>query len=80
MVEGGARIINGLYSPENRKFVSSVIVTVAPKYLGEGGVAVCPGREERDRVAVELWDVVWVPLGRDVVMAARIGCGDGDGV
>lgn len=42
MVEGGAKVITDLLRRENQKFVNSVVVTVAPVWLGAGGVAVCP--------------------------------------
>lgn len=72
MVEGGARVINGLYSSVNREIVSSVIITHAPKYLGEGGITVCPKRTEENKEEVGFKDVLWLPLGPDVVMAGRI--------
>jgi 2,5-diamino-6-(ribosylamino)-4(3H)-pyrimidinone 5'-phosphate reductase len=72
MVEGGAGVINDLLSAENRALVDSVVVTVAPVYLGQGGVNVSPQREERERAAVRFRDVEWAVLGRDVVMAARL--------
>lgn len=72
MVEGGGRVINDLLRAENRRFVDAVVVTVAPVYLGEGGVQVCPERAERGEAAVRLADVQWLGLGRDVVMAARV--------
>lgn len=76
MIEGGGCVINNLLQQENLRFVNSVIVTVAPVYLGQGGVQVCPKRVEEDGKpinAVKFVDVNWLPLGRDVVMAARVG-------
>lgn len=77
MVEGGATVINELLRPENVRFVSSVVVTVAPTYLGSGGVAVGPARAIDPRgapvPALRFRDVRWQPLGEDVVMCGRLG-------
>ncbi|KAF2635389.1 bacterial bifunctional deaminase-reductase [Massarina eburnea CBS 473.64] len=75
MVEGGGSVINALLEPESVGCVDSVIVTVAPVWLGKGGVAVVP-EERRDgegkKIAVgRLRDVRWVPLGEDVVVCGR---------
>ena len=71
MVEGGVRVINDLLQAENVGFLDTVIVTIAPVYLGQGGVEVKPERAEKERPAVKFRDVKWDVLGRDVVMAAR---------
>jgi 2,5-diamino-6-(ribosylamino)-4(3H)-pyrimidinone 5'-phosphate reductase len=74
MVEGGGFVINDLLSPENFKLVDSVIVTIAPTWLGKGGVQVCPdGRQENGtRLPVSrLGGVKWVPLGEDVVLCGH---------
>jgi len=75
MIEGGAEVINGILGDEGiRAGVGSVIVTVAPVYLGQGGVVVSPrrkvGREGEE--VVRFGDVRWVPLGEDAVMCGRI--------
>ncbi|KAI9793445.1 MAG: 2,5-diamino-6-(ribosylamino)-4(3H)-pyrimidinone 5'-phosphate reductase [Candelina submexicana] len=75
MVEGGGTVINELLREENLWLVTSVIVTLAPVYLGRGGVVVSP-QERRDgegkRVpAVRLGDVKWLPMGEDVVMCGK---------
>jgi len=50
MVEGGASVINDLLSVENLHLVDSVIITIAPVFLGQGGVVVSPpGRTEEKR-------------------------------
>lgn len=71
MVEGGGAVINDLLSPSNLGKVDSIIVTIAPVWLGKNGVQVCP--DERfngeSRIAVgRLKDPKWVPLGDDVVL------------
>jgi len=48
----------------------SVVVTVAPVYLGRGGVNVSPEGKDGE-AAVRFRDAEWTVLGRDVVMAAR---------
>ena len=73
MVEGGAMVINDLLREKNQKYISSVVVTIAPTYLGQGGVVVAPPRTTMDRNEVRLKDVKWLPLGQDVVMAGRNG-------
>jgi 2,5-diamino-6-(ribosylamino)-4(3H)-pyrimidinone 5'-phosphate reductase len=73
MIEGGGTVINELLSKENMKLVDSVIVTIAPVWLGKGGVQVCPdARTEGQKVPVSrLKDVKWAPLGDDVVLCGR---------
>ena len=71
MVEGGGAVINDLLRPENMGLVDTVVITVAPVYLGQGGVNVSPVRNEPGSPAACFRDVNWAILGRDVVMAAR---------
>lgn len=74
MIEGGGAVINELLSKKNMGLVDSVIVTIAPVWLGKGGVQVCPDArtDEGQRVPVSrLKDVKWVPLGEDVVLCGR---------
>ncbi|AEO66839.1 uncharacterized protein THITE_2144327 [Thermothielavioides terrestris NRRL 8126] len=76
MVEGGAGVINSLLAPPGNALVDSVIVTIAPTWLGQGGVVVSPPRTAaEDGTAappVRLTDVKWCPLGEDVVLCGRI--------
>lgn len=77
MIEGGAMIINDLLLPEHAPFISSVVVTKAPVYLGRGGLVVCPAAKPLEagatpRPAVRFKDVKWQPLGEDVIMCGRI--------
>jgi len=71
MIEGGGSVINDLLAPRNVRFVDTVIVTIAPVWLGKGGVQVCPNEREDGGAKVpvaRLKDVKWVPLGDDVVL------------
>ncbi|KAF3050376.1 2,5-diamino-6-(ribosylamino)-4(3H)-pyrimidinone 5'-phosphate reductase [Didymella keratinophila] len=74
MIEGGGAVINDLLAPNNVGFVDTVIVTIAPVWLGKGGVQVCPSEREEDgnKVPVaRLKDAKWVPLGDDVVLCGN---------
>ncbi|KAI0393184.1 bacterial bifunctional deaminase-reductase [Xylariaceae sp. FL0594] len=72
MVEGGGHVINSLLS-ENASLVDSVIVTIAPTWLGQGGVTVSPPRScGHDRPVARLTDTLWMPLGEDVVLCGRL--------
>jgi len=71
MIEGGGAVINDLLAPENVDLIDTVIVTIAPTWLGKGGVQVCPDErvEGGARLPVaRLANVKWVPLGDDVVL------------
>lgn len=76
MIEGGGSVINELLSPRYIGLVDSVVVTIAPTWLGKGGVLVCPDErrdEDGGKIAVgRLKDPKWVPLGEDVVLCGRI--------
>jgi 2,5-diamino-6-(ribosylamino)-4(3H)-pyrimidinone 5'-phosphate reductase len=52
MIEGGGDVINSLLVPEYFSVISSVIVTIAPTSLGEGGVVVSPQRRLDDGLTV----------------------------
>lgn len=74
MIEGGATVINALLAePE---LVNSVIVTIAPTWLGQGGVTACPApvMHEGQRVnAARLSSTSWRQFGADVVLCGRLG-------
>ncbi|OMP88964.1 5-amino-6-(5-phosphoribosylamino)uracil reductase [Diplodia seriata] len=76
MVEGGAGVINKLLEPQNVHLVDSVIVTIAPTWLGQGGVVVSPPRrvdgDGTPVAAARLKEVKWCPLGEDVVLCGRL--------
>lgn len=67
MVEGGANVINSLLAEDREvALLGSVIVTVAPTWLGENGVAVSPA------APVVLADAEWRQFGADAVLCARL--------
>lgn len=76
MVEGGGQIINSLLEPANHGFVDSVIVTIAPTWLGQGGVVVSPARTHDESgspvPAARLRDVSWHPFGDDIVLCGKL--------
>ncbi|KAK5130560.1 hypothetical protein LTR08_001940 [Meristemomyces frigidus] len=73
MIEGGATVISTLLSmPE---LVNSVIVTVAPTWLGQGGVTVSPApkTDAGERVnAARLQETTWHQFGADAVLCGRL--------
>ncbi|KAF2243904.1 bacterial bifunctional deaminase-reductase [Trematosphaeria pertusa] len=75
MIEGGGVVINDLLGPRYFSLIDSVIVTIAPTWLGKGSLQVCPDErvdEQGRKVAVgRLKDLRWVPLGEDVVLCGR---------
>lgn len=76
MIEGGGQIINSLLEPQYLHQISMVIVTIAPTWLGQGGVVVSPARRHDDTgkaiPAVRLADAKWYPFGEDVVLCGKI--------
>lgn len=75
MIEGGGKVINGLLELANAgvDVVDSVIVTVAPVWLGRGGVAVAPERGNKGAGGPRLGrGTRWVQMGDDVVLCGRI--------
>lgn len=72
MIEGGGFVINDLLGPGPAySLVDSVIVTIAPVWLGKGGVQVCPDGGSERLPVTRLKDVRWIPLGEDVVLCGR---------
>ncbi|KAJ9293943.1 hypothetical protein DTO271G3_7319 [Paecilomyces variotii] len=76
MIEGGAVIINSLLDPSSQALIDSVIITIAPTWLGRGGVVVSPERRYDsggNSIPVSrLSDVKWYPFGEDVVLCGKI--------
>ncbi|EEH44003.1 uncharacterized protein PADG_00292 [Paracoccidioides brasiliensis Pb18] len=76
MIEGGATVISELLNPEYVDFVDSLIVTVAPTFLGRGGVGVSPDSKKdgtgKAISALDPRDIRWQSLGKDVVLCGKI--------
>lgn len=73
MVEGGGKVIESLLKVDSQSCVQSAIVTIAPVWLGRGGVSACPERpiEAQNQSVGRLRDLTWIQMGQDVVMAGR---------
>lgn len=76
MIEGGGTVINSLLSTQYAHLVDSIIVTIAPTWLGSGGVVVSPPRDtgpEGQRMPVaRLKQPQWHQLGDDVVLCGGL--------
>ena len=76
MIEGGGKVINDLLHADHTHLIDSVIVTIAPTYLGRGGVLVSPAPKHdatgRPQPVLRFKDVKWQPMGQDVVMCASV--------
>lgn len=76
MVEGGGSVINSLLTPDYMGLISSVIVTIAPTWLGQGGVRVSPARrvdgDGNPMATMRLRDTQWRPFGEDVVLCGYV--------
>lgn len=76
MVEGGGHVINSFLEPSAMSLIDRVIVTIAPTWLGQGGVIVSPARrfgsDGKAISAARLTDVKWYPFGDDVVLCGRM--------
>lgn len=72
MIEGGATVINMLLGVPD--LVDSVIVTIAPTYLGQGAVNVAPRKPPAAAAsnAADLENVKWLPFGDDIVCCANL--------
>ncbi|KAF2761898.1 putative riboflavin biosynthesis protein Rib7 [Pseudovirgaria hyperparasitica] len=76
MIEGGGQVINSLLDPVFQPLIDSIIVTIAPTWLGQGGVVVSPSRQVdehgKPRAAARLKEAKWYPFGEDVVLCGRV--------
>lgn len=76
MIEGGGAVINELLALVNRgeDVVDSVIVTIAPTWLGDGGVRVAPprGSDGQGVPGPRLREVTWTQMGEDMVLCGKV--------
>lgn len=76
MIEGGGAVINTLLEQSSQGFIDSVILTIAPTWLGQGAVVVSPKRRfdagGNAIPASRLRDVKWYPFGEDAVLCGKI--------
>lgn len=73
MIEGGASVINDLLARPH--LVDTVIITVAPIWLGTGGVAATPPPKTEGGVrtnAVDLVEPAWRQFGKDSVLCGKL--------
>ena len=73
MIEGGATIINELLSRPS--LVDSVIITIAPTFLGQGGTSVTPSAKvegDRRTNAARVTQSMWRQFGHDVVLCGQL--------
>lgn len=77
MIEGGGAVINDLLNQDNIELIDSVIITIAPVWLGAGSVAVLPQRSEgQERASLpvaRLQQTRWNQLGDDAVLCGKLG-------
>ncbi len=77
MVEGGGCVLSELLKDQHSRLVDSVVVTIAPTFLGKGGVQVSPDPRfdtQGQPIATRLKEVKWQPMGQeDVIMCGKIG-------
>ena len=76
MIEGGANVINALLALTD--LVDSVVITIAPTWLGQGGVIASPAPKTANGERVNsawLQDTSWRQFGNDVVLCGRLSNG-----
>lgn len=71
MIEGGGSIINSLLVPPEVELVSSVVLTIAPVWLGQGGVIASPERKAH-HTQLRLRHTKWHPLGEDIILCGTL--------
>ena len=81
MIEGGGVILSELLKPKHSHLIDSVIMTIAPTYLGKLGVQVSQDSCLDGRgglLPTRLKEIRWQPMGdNDVVMCGRPKIEDG---
>jgi 2,5-diamino-6-(ribosylamino)-4(3H)-pyrimidinone 5'-phosphate reductase len=77
MIEGGGIVLSELLKAQYAHLIDSVIVTIAPTFLGKAGVQVSPDSnfigEQGRPVPSRLKEVKWQPMGtEDVIMCGKL--------
>ena len=76
MVEGGGIVLSELLRQQFSSLIDSVIVTIAPTFLGRSGVQVSPETTVDERgqpIMTRLEQVRWHPMGeKDIVLCGKI--------
>jgi len=76
MIEGGGVILSELLQPHYRHLIDSAIITIAPTFLGKGGVEVSPSPAFDTQgvpIASRLRAVKWQPMGaEDIILCGKI--------
>ena len=73
MIEGGAQVINALL--KKPELVDSVIITIAPTWLGRAAVQVSPETKRSGLQpinAANLENPVWQQFGQDMVLCGKL--------
>ena len=75
MVEGGGQVLSGLLKTQHAPLIDSIVMTIAPTFLGNRGVQVSQDSvgQAGGLVPTQLDHVRWQPMGeKDVVMCGRV--------
>jgi 2,5-diamino-6-(ribosylamino)-4(3H)-pyrimidinone 5'-phosphate reductase len=77
MIEGGGIVLSELLKAQYTHLIDSVIVTIAPTFLGKAGVQVSPDSnfsgEQGRPLPSRLREVKWQPMGtEDVIMCGKL--------
>jgi 2,5-diamino-6-(ribosylamino)-4(3H)-pyrimidinone 5'-phosphate reductase len=75
MIEGGGTVINSLLACRHHHLINSIIITIAPTWLGKGGVVVSPERRVENGNAVPAARLIqprWSTFGDDVILCGRL--------
>lgn len=76
MVEGGGIVLSELLNARYASLIDSIIITIAPTFLGKAGVTVSPDPnfvQPGQALPTRLSNVVWQPMGKDdVVLCGKL--------
>ena len=75
MIEGGGKVLSELLRPRYAHCIDSIIITIAPTFMGRNGVEVSPEThyEGNQPMQTRLADVKWQPMGlSDMVLCGHL--------